>query len=71
MSGVGVCAFCGEPIDESSCYRRVSGWERKAHVASRKGGSDITLREHGEELACFACIARLKAGIDVRQGALL
>jgi predicted RNA-binding Zn-ribbon protein involved in translation (DUF1610 family) len=66
-----VCTYCGESVAESLAYRRVSGWERKALGASRKGGSDIVLREAHDEFACAACIARLKAGINVEQGALL
>jgi hypothetical protein len=65
------CVFCGELVPESLAYLRVLGWERKAMVASRKGGSDIVLREALDEHACAGCIARLKAGINVAQESLL
>lgn len=67
------CSFCGEPVDTASnVYRRVSGWERKAYGrTSRKGGSDIVLREAHDEYACSACITRTKAGINVGQRALV
>lgn len=65
------CTFCGGEVDERSAFRRVSGWERKAVVASRKGGSDIVLRQSHDELACFACITRLRAGVNVAQESLV
>lgn len=66
------CSFCREPVDPASSYRRVSGWERKAYGrTSRKGGSDIVLRESHDEFACSACITRIKAGINAEQGALV
>lgn len=65
------CTFCGSEIDERSDWHRVSGWERKAAVASRKGGSDIVLRESHDEFACSACITRLKSGFNVGQGTLV
>ena len=65
------CGICGELVPESLAYRRISGWEQKARVASRRGGSDIVLREHHDEFACAGCIARLKAGINVAQETLV
>lgn len=65
------CGICGELVPESLLYRRVTGWERKAKSASRKGGSDIMLREPLDEYACSACIARLRAGINVGQESLV
>lgn len=65
------CVFCGELVPESLAYRKVTGWERKAKVASRKGGSDIVFREAHDEHACSTCIVRLKSGLDVHQGTLV
>jgi hypothetical protein len=68
------CAFgCGRDIDPdaSSTYRRVIGWERKAVMESRRGGSDITLREALDVYACPTCIGRLKDGVNPMQAALL
>jgi ferredoxin len=65
------CSFCPETVELRDAYQRITGWERKAVVASRKGGSDIVLRESCDEFACSACIARLRSGVNVEQGALL
>lgn len=68
------CAFgCGREIDPdaSSTYRRIQGWERKAVLDSRRGGSDISLREQLDEYACPVCIDRLKDGVNVNQTALV
>ena len=65
------CAFCGRAVDDRDAYRRISGWERKATVASRKGGSDIVLREAHNEFACSVCIVRMKSGLNVQQESLL
>lgn len=67
-----VCALCGSEFDEAVAYRRVLGWERKARSdSSRKGGSDISLREYGDELACPICITRLKSGLNIAQESLV
>jgi hypothetical protein len=66
-----VCVLCGGVVEESTAYRRVSGWERKAVAESRKSGSDIVLRETSGELACSSCISRLRLGLNVQQEALL
>ena len=67
------CHLCGQPVDtgSKSTYRKVTGWERKAWADSRKSGSDIVLREPLDEYAHPVCIARLKAGLNVGQEALL
>jgi hypothetical protein len=67
-----VCTYCGVSIDSArNAYRRVVGWEHKSHSESRRGGSDITLREQLDVWACSGCIARKKAGVDMKQEALL
>lgn len=68
------CHFCGREInpDGPNTYRRIHGWERKASTwGSRKGGSDIALREPSEEVACGFCIDNLKNGRAANQGALI
>jgi len=67
------CTYCGREVDPraQSTYRRVVGWERKAFAASRRGGSDITLREPRDEYACPTCVDRLQAGVSVNQESLL
>jgi hypothetical protein len=65
------CTFCGEPIVPATAYQRVMGWERKATSASRKGGSDIALREQLQEFACPVCITRLRSGFPVEQESLV
>jgi len=64
------CPFCGKPIDPTSdrTWRRVEGWERKAPAAStRRGGSDIALREPLDEYAHDRCIQLAKAGVSAEQ----
>jgi hypothetical protein len=68
------CTYCGTPVDPTSRYtwRRVQGWERKAHMSStRRGGSDISLRETIEVYACDNCIRKLKSGISPGQDSLI
>ncbi len=67
------CFHCNQPVntDDPSAFRRVIGWERKAVSQSRKGGSDIVLREQTDDYSCFACVERLKMGVNVAQSSLL
>jgi hypothetical protein len=67
------CHYCGDPVDPQSrfTWHRIVGWERKAVSASRKGGSDIALREQREEFACDQCVHRLQQGLAPLQEALL
>ena len=63
--GLVSCYFdCGRRLDPTAntTYRRVSGWERKVRVRATgtKGGSDISLRELGDEFACFTCIDKIR-----------
>jgi hypothetical protein len=63
------CRFCRKPVDplDKSTWRAVTGWERKAFGESRRGGSDIVLRELGDEYACPRCIVRQQQGLSVAQ----
>jgi len=67
------CFYCGGQVDPlaRSTWRRVVGWERKALAESRRGGSDIVLRESRDEYACPSCVTRLQAGLPVAQESLL
>jgi hypothetical protein len=67
------CHFCGEPVDPLArdTYRRVVGWERKALAESRKGGSDIVLRESVADFAHSGCIALVQSGVSPKQVSLL
>jgi hypothetical protein len=68
------CTYCGTPVDPTSRYvwTRIQGWEKKAYVSStRKGGSDISLREHLEQYACEDCIRKLKRGVSPGQATLI
>jgi hypothetical protein len=67
------CFYCGDPVDVQArtTYRRVTGWERKALAATRKSGSDITLRETLDEYACPVCISLRRDGIQPGQESLL
>ena len=68
------CTYCGTSVDPTSRYtwRRVQGWERKAHASStRRGGSDISLRETIDVYACEQCIRKLKSGVSPEQDSLI
>lgn len=68
------CSLCTRELDpnDRSTYRRVQGWERKAlSSSSRRGGSDLYLREPTGEFACSPCVERLRSGLAPSQGALL
>ena len=67
------CHFCRAVVDplDQAVYRRCVGWERRALGETRRGGSDIVLRELRDEYACPVCVARLRAGLDARQESLL
>ena len=68
------CVFCQKPLnpDDPTVWHRVRGWERKAPTqGTRKGGSDITLREARDEFACDGCIWRQKHHLNANQEALI
>lgn len=69
------CHFCGGQIDPriQTVWRQVTGWERKATTSSsRKGGSDIVLRESVPDMvACNSCIDSVKRGVGPMQGSLV
>ena len=68
------CTYCRTTVDptDPGVYERVIGWERKAFQASRRGGSDIVLRERiPDTFACQFCVDKLKAGVSVAQETLL
>lgn len=52
-------------------WHRIVGWERKAHSASRRSGSDIALRERRELFACDSCIRRQQRNVNANQGSLV
>ena len=67
------CVFCQKPVnpDDPSVWHAVRGWERKAQATTRRGGSDIALREARDEFACDQCIWRQKARVNPTQEALI
>lgn len=68
------CTYCGTLVDPTSRYtwRRVQGWERKAYMSpTRRGGSDISLREAVDVFACDDCIRKLKSGVSPGQDSLI
>ena len=69
-----MCVYCDCSVDPSAngTYTRVRGWERKGYSETRRGGSDIVLREPvPDTFACQFCIDKLKAGVNVSQESLL
>lgn len=65
---------CGREVDphDRLSWRRITGWEHKSPITStRRGGSDISMREGTGEYACDPCMRRIKSGLSPQQGALL
>jgi len=75
MDGLNIaCTYCETPVDPGSRYtwHRIQGWERKAHMSTtRRGGSDISLREPLPVYACDPCIQKLKSGVSPAQDSLI
>lgn len=65
------CFYCPKPINPAVDHPRKIGWEYKSKSPSRRGGSDIILREPTGEWACVRCVQRLQSGLPVGQEALL
>lgn len=67
------CWRCGDSIDphDPLTYTRVQGWERRAIGASRRGGSDIVLRERLPEYAHGSCVEKARMGVSPEQQELI
>jgi hypothetical protein len=69
------CYFgCGTEVDPNmrGTWRQIIGWEHKSpKSSSRRGGSDISMREPTGQYACDQCMMRVKSGLSPQQGALL
>ena len=66
--------YCGHSVEPAhhGTFTRVLGWERKGYSETRRGGSDIVLREPVPDIfACQFCVDKLKAGVSVAQESLL
>lgn len=64
------CHRCGKPIPEGTGYEEVVGWQRKARGSSRRGGSDVVLREGTGKWRCAGCIHVMKLGHAPEQTSL-
>lgn len=65
------CSLCQRQLESGTpTYRRVQGWERRSQGPSRRGGSDIVLREPTGEVACWACVERVRLGLAPTQETL-
>lgn len=62
------CMFCGCEFESHTGWRRVMGFERKGGP-SRRGGSDIALRQpyQPEAFACHPCVDGQKHGRSPHQ----
>lgn len=67
------CFYCGTGVNPAdvNVAQRITGWELRGRGATRKGGSDITLRESVEEYACNPCIQRKRLGLSPSQESLV
>lgn len=61
------CSFCREPVSENTAYQRVEGWTKPRAAG---GANQITLRELQPQFCCYACMAKLRAGLDPNQSSL-
>jgi hypothetical protein len=65
------CTYCSTPVEFNTAYRRVQGWAKRApSSSSRRGGEDVSLREHLNEWCCLTCHERLRSGLSDNQEAL-
>jgi hypothetical protein len=66
------CRYCKGEVDpqDRTAVQRVVGWERKGSSSSRRGGSDILLRERREEFAHAVCVSMQQRGLNALQGSL-
>lgn len=71
MSRLPICVYCGKLVAPSQAHQRIQGWEHRGATDSRRGGSDIILRERLDEYACDLCVSRLRAGVNPDQEKLL
>lgn len=67
------CVFCHGRSGAEPDHRMITGWERRSKSLSRKGGSDVFLRqEHPSgQRACGPCVSKLRDGLSVGQESLL
>jgi hypothetical protein len=69
------CSRCPAPVlpDDPNTFVRVEGWQRRSASPSRRGASDIVLREQVKpaKFLCGACAHALKAGVAPLQESLL
>lgn len=72
VTTLSLCSLCRRPINPvaSSTLQRITGWERRGFATSRRGGSDIVLREHLSEYAHSHCIERQRLGLPSAQMSL-
>jgi hypothetical protein len=66
------CPLCGQPVhDPDLGVVEVAGFELKSQQASRRGGSDIVLREPTGRVAHPDCVVRARAGLSPLQEQLV
>lgn len=69
------CRECKTPLlpDDPNTYVRIEGWQRRSLSPSRRGGSDIVLREQAKpaQFLCGACVHAIRAGAHPMQGTLV
>lgn len=63
------CQDCGKPVELSTGYRKVSGYERIQRVGG--GTNAVALREPKEEYLCRWCVEQRSRGIMPEQQSLL
>lgn len=63
------CFYCNQEFDSKHAWQRCYGWQRKASGGSRRGGSDVALRQPymPEQFACAPCIDAMAHGRSPQQ----
>lgn len=66
------CALCNGPIQNGEILaEQITAWRVKGIGTSRRGGSDVVLRETTGRVAHQRCLDRQRSGVSVQQGQLV
>ena len=66
------CSLCSGPIHQGERFdRQITAWERRGLGQSRRGGSDVLLREHTDRVAHSRCVDASKSGVSPQQEQLI
>lgn len=66
------CCHCHGASGAEPDHRLIVGWERRSKSVTRRGGSDVFLRQQhpSGQWACGPCVSKLRDGLSVGQETL-